>query len=550
MGDQSLTSKQKGIIGTALGVVFLVVCLWLVAVASGFEGDNESVGQVHGVSKLAKKQNSSDKDNDWDRDSNKDNDWNWDSNKDNDWNWGSDGDEGNGWTGMGLYLQSSSCDPDSEVKPDVDFSIHGMKKDGALRGIQDIKIEVDHAKGIEVYRQPPGSLSKWFLCEAVGGSNKKWRCIWNTHDTPNGEYTIIAVVENCYGQYEALGPQVTVNNVSVSIVGLLPSAAPLSQQVQQEIQDAVDEQTSGVGTAFVTQPTPDVDDEEEDEDEAIIQPVQDDIGWEVVQDDSEPVQEIAIGEQVQDEAVDVETQREQDAEQFISELPPTVTEEVDSDGDGITNIEEGRLGTDALNPDTDGDGYIDGLEVARGYDPRKASPGDKIVFTQPKDEIGETRDDVYEVTNVKVGEKEGQEVLVIEGKARPLTFVTLFIYSELPLVVTVLADESGNFTYELSKTLDDGEHQVYIALADSDGFIVEKSSPFTFVKEAQAITMPDEVAARVKTPTVPPQKPALSRKRILIAVGLMVFAAVLMIVMLSLIIRKKGKILTSCTVNR
>jgi hypothetical protein len=36
---------------------------------------------------------------------------------------------------------------------------------------------------------------------------------------------------------------------------------------------------------------------------------------------------------------------------------------VDSDGDGLTDDEEANLGTDPKNPDTDGDGYRDGIEV-------------------------------------------------------------------------------------------------------------------------------------------------------------------------------------------
>jgi uncharacterized membrane protein len=44
--------------------------------------------------------------------------------------------------------------------------------------------------------------------------------------------------------------------------------------------------------------------------------------------------------------------------------------ESDSDGDGLTNREEGEIGTDPLNPDTDGDRLLDGPEVKQhGTDP-------------------------------------------------------------------------------------------------------------------------------------------------------------------------------------
>jgi hypothetical protein len=42
---------------------------------------------------------------------------------------------------------------------------------------------------------------------------------------------------------------------------------------------------------------------------------------------------------------------------------------VDSDGDGLADVEETTIGVDPLSPDTDGDGLGDGLERAAGLDP-------------------------------------------------------------------------------------------------------------------------------------------------------------------------------------
>jgi hypothetical protein len=42
---------------------------------------------------------------------------------------------------------------------------------------------------------------------------------------------------------------------------------------------------------------------------------------------------------------------------------------IDSDNDGLTDVEEAQIGTDPNNPDSDGDGYSDGIEVQNGYDP-------------------------------------------------------------------------------------------------------------------------------------------------------------------------------------
>lgn len=46
---------------------------------------------------------------------------------------------------------------------------------------------------------------------------------------------------------------------------------------------------------------------------------------------------------------------------------------LDSDNDGLTDVEEAKLGTDPHNPDTDGDGLYDGDEVNIYHtDPLKA----------------------------------------------------------------------------------------------------------------------------------------------------------------------------------
>ena len=50
----------------------------------------------------------------------------------------------------------------------------------------------------------------------------------------------------------------------------------------------------------------------------------------------------------------------------------------DLDHDGLAGWEENLHKTDPNNPDTDGDGYLDGEEVAAGYDPTKPAPNDKL----------------------------------------------------------------------------------------------------------------------------------------------------------------------------
>jgi len=56
----------------------------------------------------------------------------------------------------------------------------------------------------------------------------------------------------------------------------------------------------------------------------------------------------------------------------VTETHAIVSPTLDTDGDGLTDAEEGTLGTDPTDPDTDGDGMSDGAEVAAGLDPLDA----------------------------------------------------------------------------------------------------------------------------------------------------------------------------------
>lgn len=78
----------------------------------------------------------------------------------------------------------------------------------------------------------------------------------------------------------------------------------------------------------------------------------------------------------------------------------------DSDQDGLSNDEETLYKTDPLNKDTDGDGYMDGVEVEGGYDPIKPAPGDKLV-SEAKDR--ETVDEV-KTEKVTLTDQASQEV--------------------------------------------------------------------------------------------------------------------------------------------
>jgi gliding motility-associated-like protein len=81
--------------------------------------------------------------------------------------------------------------------------------------------------------------------------------------------------------------------------------------------------------------------------------------------------------------------------------------QIDSDFDGLTDAQEGVLGTNPNNPDTDGDGYNDALEVTQGSDPlnpcdpNASSPecadGIHIPTAFSPNNVGNEDNDVYQI---------------------------------------------------------------------------------------------------------------------------------------------------------
>ncbi|MDD5464447.1 MAG: Ig-like domain-containing protein [Candidatus Moranbacteria bacterium] len=88
-----------------------------------------------------------------------------------------------------------------------------------------------------------------------------------------------------------------------------------------------------------------------------------------------------------------------------------------------------------------------------------------------------------------VEKNNGVKQLELSGKAQPNEIVTLYIFSKDPIVISIKADADGLWNYELDKELADGQHEVYVTVADDEGKIVSKSEPIAFVKTAQAADM-------------------------------------------------------------
>lgn len=185
----------------------------------------------------------------------------------------------------------------------------------------------------------------------------------------------------------------------------------------------------------------------------------------------------------------------------------------DTDGDGIPDHEEYRIGTSIFSADSDNDGFKDGDEIKKGFNPLIKSDGnqnDKVRYQDP--ETVKEKSAVYKVEKVEMketGSVSDAELFQLAGKALPGSVVTLYVYSD-PIVVTVVADGDGNWSYVLNKELEDGEHKVYAAVTDSTGKVTERSEGFAFVKTAQALTPVGQEASQVPEQSVSPVKEAQS----------------------------------------
>ena len=158
----------------------------------------------------------------------------------------------------------------------------------------------------------------------------------------------------------------------------------------------------------------------------------------------------------------------------------------DTDGDGLLDGREIEIGTDLLNPDTDGDGLLDGDEVANGRDPLVPEKFAVEAQTDPS-AVPPAKADVYKVEKVKSVKTEGGSSLIeISGRALPLSYVKIFIYSQ-PVIVAVKTDAQGRWTYTLDKPLDDGNHTVYATLINSQGRFAARSEVYIFKKTGDQI---------------------------------------------------------------
>ena len=142
----------------------------------------------------------------------------------------------------------------------------------------------------------------------------------------------------------------------------------------------------------------------------------------------------------------------------------------------------------------------------------------------------DTRYTVEKAELIKSTAQDKKDVIRFSGKALPNTLITLYIYST-PKIVVVTADAQGNWSYDMTTDLEDGNHEAYVAVTDATGKVSSYGQGIAFVKTADAITV-KPIAEAAQT-TVANQSP-LERSRfeyIVIAfISMLVFSGIALII--------------------
>lgn len=219
----------------------------------------------------------------------------------------------------------------------------------------------------------------------------------------------------------------------------------------------------------------------------------------------------------------------------------------DSDGDGLPDFLEIEIGTDPFNPDTSGDGYLDGEVFALGLDPRVpiTAVQERVVYQDPR-KISPKQEDKFfiERAEVKISEITGREVLRLEGRGLPNSFVSIYIYSS-PVVVTTRTDEYGRWVYELDKTMESGKHEAYVVLTGTNGEIVARSESFNFMRTGAGILqlIPDvwaQETGRESGELLSPYQ-SIRNSFLILTISVIVLAISIAILVIGFFTKKKAK---------
>lgn len=366
----------------------------------------------------------------------------------------------------------------ADIAPKMKFI--DKKDSDVFHGDEILSASVPLAQKIHFFLIKKESLTEQYLGSAKKIKDDIWKHKFSTLNIPNGKYKLLGKITNQFGTYESDPLTIEIFNKSTEQENATSSKSSTAESTK--IKDESAEKKNG---SVQNQNMEEVRKKIVDRSQKQKEKEQNDQADE------------KTGQTVQKEQNDQVDQKSQIAQnKKNATVAGQLSKSIDSDLDGVSDEEEKRVGTDANSADTDKDGYPDGDEIKKGYNPLKSASDSsgKIVFESPK-EKGVIRTELMSIASVEMKndnqeekETKKEKKLVLQGKGLPNSFVTLYIYSETPTIITVMTDENGNWTYEMDKDIQNGQHEAYVAITDNSGHITAKSEPFFFVKTAQAAT--------------------------------------------------------------
>jgi hypothetical protein len=467
-----------------------------------------------------------------------------------------------------------------------------------LTGEIKIVVQVSEVSSVEFYLRRPESLIEIYLGKAHQSKEDIWEYLWDTTQTPNGDYYLFPKLMTKYGEYSDSGIGITVDNpiqideeeeesleaeimeteeeIKEEEEQITQTESETEEEIQktmessvQETQETLEEEEKEMIETEISEELEESTKELEkhmeeltekvkeevkapEEEKEKIQKEKEEIKKEIIKKALQPLEVIekVAKEDVKHQILEKKKGLEEKIKSHLEEMEREILERErarlerlqkllkDSDGDELPDHEEVRLGTSILNPDTDGDGFLDGHEIALGFDPLRPSPADKIIYQDPR-KVESKEADIYKVERVEGITSPTGELIGIkfEGTGRPNSFVTLYIASPSFLVLTTKTDENGRWVYILDKPLEDGEHEIYVALTNNHGEITARSEVFKFIKTPTAVAAikPPAEGEKVTSPAE-----AIQRTALLLLIAVVILAIGIALVIIGFLV-KKGK---------